>query len=65
MRGFNELQQKVFDRAKELIENEPWFCGVNITHMPENYEIERDGVEEHAQQMAMDTRFWDDDSLYS
>lgn len=54
-----DLQQQVVDRAKRALENEKWFRGVCIDNLPKDSEIERDGVEESAQQLISDTYLWD------
>ena len=57
------LQEQVKARALELVKNEPWFKGLCMDNFPEDHEITRDGIEEHAQQIVCDTAFWDDPSL--
>lgn len=54
------LQQQVINRAKAQLEHEPWFRGVCVDSLPRDFEIERDGVEEHASQLVIETAMWDD-----
>ena len=66
MSEYTELQQKVIDRVKEMCEDKPWFSGVNVTNLPEDYEILRDGVEEWTGILYCDTAFydaWDDNGF--
>lgn len=55
-----ELQEQVKERARLLLQDEPWFRGVCLDNFPTDEDIRRDGVDEHAQQVALETAMWDD-----
>ena len=58
--NLSPMQQKVVESAKSQLSGEPWFRGVCIDSLPRDREIERDGIEEHASQLVIETAMWDD-----
>lgn len=59
MSNLSLKQQEVVKRAKEILKDEPWFKGICLDHLPDDWDIERDGVEAVAQQLVLDTSYWD------
>lgn len=57
--SLSELQQQVFDHAKAWLEQKPWFKGVSMDDFPTDEEIKRDGVEDSAMGVVMNTAYWD------
>ncbi|GIK44943.1 MAG: hypothetical protein LC131_06735 [Anaerolineae bacterium] len=55
----SNLQQQVVTRAREMIGQKPWFRGLNLGNLPEDRDIEQEGVENTAVSLAMETAFWD------
>ena len=61
-----ELQQQALDRAREIMQHEPWFQGVCLTELTQysDVDIQRDGIEEVAQALVFETAMWDDPDFF-
>lgn len=59
MMNLTPLQQQVFDRAEAWLKDKPWYRGVSMNGFPSDADIVRDGVEDSAAQVMMDTAYWD------
>ena len=62
-RNLTELQEKVCDLARKQIEDKPWFQGICLDDIPSDKEILTMGLEESADQIALQTAYWDDDAF--
>ena len=55
-----ELQQKVIDRAKEMLSKYDWFQGgVCLDYLWNDQKIQMVGIEKNATELVMDTAYWD------
>lgn len=60
---FGPKQEAVFARAKEILEQKPWFKGVCMDNFPEECDIEN--IEDEATGIAFETAMWDDPNFYT
>lgn len=54
-----QLQEKVITRAKELLEGRP----VCLDKLQSDSEIQRDGIEDCAHMLYVDTLYWEGDGV--
>jgi hypothetical protein len=59
MMNLTPLQLEVLDQAVAWLKDKPWYKGVLMSGFPSDADIVRDGVEDSAAQVMMDTARWD------
>lgn len=59
-----KLQRIVLEKSKEQLEKEPWFRGINISQLPCDESIVRDGMDYCVSQLIFDTGYWDDPNFF-
>lgn len=59
----SDLQQIVFNKARDAMKNENWYKGVCVDNFPSDADILRNGINESVSAVIFETELWDNPDM--